>query len=253
MPHVPTAPQGATSQLRGVNERLAEMIETLRRGREQMLQARTPAGALGAGGPGVPAVALPVDRVPAEERLRARVAELEAAQQRTADELVEVEQQLTHFAVLFAALRQLHEAGSRGEALDAIQEIVVNLIGSEELAVLEAAPEGGALRPVRTMGVEPGRFAALRLGAGPLGEAILAGTALAAPDPRLVPLGAPPPTALVPLRGGGAVIGAIVVLGLLGHKEGLTSRDLEVLDLLQTHAAAALRATATDAAAVHAA
>jgi hypothetical protein len=219
------------------------MIEQLRRGREQMVQARAhgPSTAAGLATPAPPAQG---DRRGVEDRLRAQVAELEASQRRMADELVEVEQQLSHFAVLFAALRQLHEAATRGAALDAIQEIVVNLVGSEELAVLEAGP-GGALAVVRSMGVDPGAFAGLRAGEGPFGEAVSAGELLAAPDARLEGLGHAR-AALVPLRAGpgGPVTGAIAVQELLRHKQGLTPRDREVLELLQTHAAAALRATA---------
>lgn len=230
------------AQLEGVNQRLAEMIDTLRKGREKMLANRTgsepatsgPSGPPGGSGGGQRDV---------EKRLRARVEELEAQQQRACDEMVEVEAQLTHFAGLFAALRQLHEAGPREAVLDAIQEIVVNLVGSEELAVLEAAPDG-ALRVARTFGLEPKTLEGHRLGQGPLGEAALGHNVLTAPDPRLEALGSPALTALVPLRVAGTPVGAVVVQRLLGHKARLGPADQEILELLQLHAAVALRASA---------
>jgi hypothetical protein len=243
MSHATPRPPATHVQLEGVNQRLAEMIDSLRKGRERMLASRAGAES------GTPVPGAPAEQREVELRLRARVDELEAQQQRACEELVEAERQLTHFAALFAALRQLHEATTHAAVLDAIQEIVVNLVGSEELVVLEAE-RGGALRVARTFGLEPAAFEGLRQGEGPLGEAALGPAVLAAPDPRLGALGgracggagAPAPTAVVPLRAGGSAAGAVLVYRLLGHKPRLGPSDLDILELLQLHGALALRA-----------
>lgn len=238
----PTQPasRAAAKPLEGVNERLAEMIETLRKGREKLLTSRPP-GPLATPLPGTGAAP-----EPEAAALRGRIQELEDAQARTCDELVLIEAQLTHFTGLFAVLCQLHEAGTREEVLQAIQEIVVNLVGSEEVAILELGP-AGELAVARLSGVDLAEVGGALRSTGPFAEAARSEHVLTAPDRRLEGIAASPVTAVVPLRAGGAQVGAVVVFRMLGHKPLLRPRDLELLDLLQLHAAVALRATAPTA------
>jgi hypothetical protein len=237
----PTQPasRAAAKPLEGVNERLAEMIETLRKGREKLLTSRPP-GPLAAPLPGTVAAPEPEAAV-----LRRRIQELEDAQARTCDELVLIEAQLTHFTGMFAVLRQLHEAGTRGEVLQAIQEIVVNLVGSEEVAILEVGP-GGELAVARLSGVDLAEVDGALRSTG-FAEVARSEHVLTAPDRRLEGIAASPVTAVVPLRAGADQVGAVVVFRMLGHKPLLRPRDLELLELLQLHAAVALRATAPTA------
>jgi GAF domain-containing protein len=147
----------------------------------------------------------------------------------------DIEQQNANLAALYAACYQLHTP-RRDEVLRAIQEIVINLIGSEELAVLGIG-HGGALRPLAHMGVDPDALRALTTDTGLIARAFAEGgpvaqTAEPAEPDRI--------TACVPLLVGGRRVGVIVVFRLLPQKPRLEPFDHELLGLLATHAATAL-------------
>ncbi len=172
------------------------------------------------------------------DRLRARASELEAENQRLSDEYVAVEERTTHLTQLYVALERLHGGGSRAETLAAVQEIVINLVGSEELAVFER--RGGALALVHAFGVPPRALDALDLREGAIGRAAATGRAYLAgrdaPSPNEDDL-----TAAIPLRAWDGVQGVLAIFRLLGHKPGLCESDHAVFDLLSTHAGVALR------------
>ncbi len=171
--------------------------------------------------------------------LRDRLAEIEEENRRICDEYVAVQEQTSQLAQLYVALERLHGGLSRPETLAAIQEIVINVVGSEELAVFER--RGDAISLVQSFGVDPEPLRRLEVGAGAIGGAIASGELYVAGRK-----GAPAPgdedvTAVVPLRAGGEVVGALAVFRLLGHKPGLDDADQAMFDLLAAHAGVALR------------
>lgn len=167
-------------------------------------------------------------------RLQDLLANTEAQGRRLTERYVQVEQQNSNLASLYVASYRLHETLERDEVLATLREILVNLVGTEEFAVFEREPTG-ALRAVASMGVDPARWAH-----------VSSETSLA----RRVEQGEPGPwagandeeafTALVPLRMGNEVVGAIAVFRLLPHKPGLEQLDQELFELLASHAATAL-------------
>ena len=129
--------------------------------------------------------------------------------------------------------------------LAAIQEIIINLIGSEELGVWELDPVDGALQLVASFGLEPASWERIPLGSGILGNAgrgerFVRTTAAhpAAGQPAEQRL-----TAAIPLKLDEQVVGAIGIFGLLQQKPGLEPVDFELFDLLASHAASALFCT----------
>lgn len=177
------------------------------------------------------------------DALRADLArrEREQAQARRFEEqFAEVERQNANLAALYAASYQLHTP-RRAEVLIAIHEIVINLIGSEEFAVL-ALGRGGELRPLSHMGVEPARLAAVRLDEGMIGRAVAEGAPVVAPDgPGGLTSDDPDGiVACVPLMVAGRTVGMIVLYRLLPQKPRLEPFDHELLALLASHAATAL-------------
>ncbi len=171
------------------------------------------------------------------DRLRERLAELEAERQRACDEYVAALDRATEIGNRYVALHRLHGSMDRAEILAAIREIVVNLVGSEELAILER--RGDRLEPALVEGVSPERLGELGSGAGPIARAAAAGRVLAGGEAAEHGL-----AAWVPLRIGDEVVGAIAIFGLLAHKPGLGAADAALLELLSTHAALALRRAA---------
>ena len=145
-------------------------------------------------------------------------------------------------ANLYVASYQLHGTLDRQRIVEAIKEIVIDLIGSEELVVWER--DGDLLRRVGSFGVDEREWDAVPFGEGIIGlcaatgERFIDGQTLLAPEGREEAL-----TACIPLKLDDTVVGAIAVFRLLPQKGGLAPADHELFDLLASHAASALYST----------
>ncbi len=241
-----------TRDLREVNEKLKELVASLRSEKDRLASEPRPAISA-APAPAAPAETEDLERRRLEtelalareavvhaqserERLRARLAELEAENQRISDDYVAVQEKSTDLAQLYVALERLHGGVTRADTLAAIQEIVVNLVGSEELAVFER--RNGALSLVHAFGVAPRTLDALPLAEGAVGRAAT-GVRYLATGGEAAP-GEEDLTAAIPLRAGDSVAGVLAIFRLLGHKPVLEEADHAVFDLLSTHAGLAL-------------
>lgn len=178
-------------------------------------------------------------------RLQARLAEIEGENRRFSERYVEVEQQSSNLANLYVASYRLHGTLDRKEVLEIIQEIIINMIGSEELGVFEVASNGSDLSLVSHFGIEPHQYQQVPLGSGVIGQVAMTGQMyLANGDDGIDSTGNETRlTACIPLRVDGRVIGAIAIFRLLEQKQGLDTLDHEMFDLLATHAATALYCT----------
>lgn len=173
------------------------------------------------------------------ERLRDRLAEIQAENQRIADEYVAVQEQSTELAQLFVALERIHGGVSRAETLAAVQEIVINVLGSEELAVFER--RGDALVLTHSFGVDAAALRKVRLGQGAIGRAAAGGQLYVAGRDGPPAPGDENLTAVIPLRAGDEIAGVLAIFRLLGHKPGLDEEDEALFQLLSRHAGLALR------------
>jgi GAF domain-containing protein len=146
-------------------------------------------------------------------------------------------------ASLYVAVHRLHETLDRTAVLQALEEIVASLVGCEELAVYELMGEPAVLAPVSTVGIPSGELGIVRLGEGQIGTCAVDGSLHVAPalppaarDGRRI-------SACIPLRVDGRTTGVLALFRLLDHKDRLTAGDVQILELLGTHAATALFAT----------
>jgi hypothetical protein len=256
-PLPPAAKPADPPDLEAVNARLKSLVSSLR-GEQARLEARamTPTPAHPPPGPpaapnGTPSLAerrlateLESAREAASEaraerdRLKARLDELEAEHRRISDEYVAVLEQTTDVARRFVALERLHGGLDRNDAIAAIHEVVVNLVGSEEYGMYE--PRGDRLELVHSFGLDRERWASFDLVKGAVGRAARTGAIYVAgregpPAPEDADL-----SAVVPLRAGDRVLGVLAIFRLLGHKPVLDEQDQAVFDLLATHAGIAL-------------
>ena len=85
------------------------------------------------------------------------------------DEYVAIQEKSTELAQLYVALERIHGGLSRGETLAALQEIVINVVGSEELAIFER--RGDRLVLVQSFGIDPEPWRELPADRGALGRA----------------------------------------------------------------------------------
>ncbi len=178
-------------------------------------------------------------------QLQEKVAAIETENRRFIEQYAEIEKQNADLANLYVASYRLHSTLDRREVVSVIEEIIINLIGSEELAILEQKPES-VWSAVGAFGVDAERLEQLvseiEAGRGAISKAIAAGERFVASSENQDDLAAPEAglTACVPLMLDGEVTGVIAVFRLLGQKQGLEDIDLQLFDLLASHAATAL-------------
>jgi hypothetical protein len=196
------------------------------------------------------------DLLAENERLRALVASLQAERRRIEDQshelstkLLELERQNSTLANRYVAVCRLHRTLDRKQTLAGIQEIIVNLVGCQEIAVFETAPGGSVLRLASSLGIDPGRYRTVNLARGPIGKAAASGKCFLAGPGGAAERSSEEPhlTACLPLWLDGRLIGAIAMFRLLPQKPGLENLDLELSELLATHAAMALHCSAIEA------
>jgi len=177
-------------------------------------------------------------------KLEEQLSTIEAECKRYLDRYVDVELQNANVANLYVASLRLHSTLLRADVVSAIQDIVINLIGSEELAIFERVPNGADhLRLIASFGVDARPIRTVPLGAGVIGRAARAGKAHV--TGRDHSLGEVLPheahlTACVPMVVDGHVTGAVAIFRLLEHKRALEDVDFELFALLGTQGAMAL-------------
>jgi len=187
-----------------------------------------------------------LDRLRSEEvSLQRKLATIESEHRLFSEQYDKVEQQNSNLANLYVASYRLHGTLDRSEVLAIIQEIIVNLVGSEEVGVFELNSNGSTLSLLSSVGIDPARYQAIPLGSGLIGESALSGemylagrgheAAVSRDEANL--------TACIPLKLNDTVTGAIAVFRLLPQKAGLEELDHELFDLLASHAAMALYCT----------
>lgn len=171
----------------------------------------------------------------AEEELARAVERIREESAQYLAQYAEVEMNNTNLANLYVASYQLHGTLSRSAVLDAMQEIIVNLVGSEEFAICEV--DEPALSVLASVGVEEG---SIQWSTPRVRETVDRGEPyIGVPADRE----AGHPLVCLPLKLDGRTIGVIVIFSLLAHKSQLEALDHELFDLLATHAATALYCT----------
>jgi hypothetical protein len=176
------------------------------------------------------------------DALRQQLSEVEGVSRDFAQQFAEVEERNMNLANLYVSSYQLHGTLDRGAVLESIKEILINLIGCEELAVFELSEDDQYLELVTSFGIDEEQYRSISIRDHVLGKLVSTGGTYiggitASPGDSLSV------TACLPLTLDGRVTGAIVLFSLLPHKPGLRELDFELFDLLGTHAATALYCT----------
>jgi regulator of replication initiation timing len=171
-----------------------------------------------------------------EEALHEKLVTIRQESQDYLQRFSELEINNANLANLYVASYQLHGTLDREAVLNAIQEIVVNLVGSEEFGVFERS--GGALTLACSVGLGEDAIARSRDLDARIWNAALEGQVFIRDAES-----AEGPVACLPLKLDDQVTGLIAIFSLLPHKPGLEPLDHELFDLLATHAATALYCT----------
>jgi nitrate/nitrite-specific signal transduction histidine kinase len=170
-------------------------------------------------------------------RLQRQIADIEADHQLFNEEYEAIEHQNSDLANLYVASYRLHGTLDRDEVLSTILEILINLVGTEEVGVFELDSDQSALTLVASHGIDEQRHSRIPLGKGVIGGvgetgASHFGKGNGEDDDDI--------TACIALKVDRKITGAITVFSLLPQKSGLEPVDHELFELLATHAATAI-------------
>ncbi|MBN2371481.1 MAG: GAF domain-containing protein [Vicinamibacteria bacterium] len=179
------------------------------------------------------------------ERLRRQLDTVDADNRCFTEQFVALEQQNNNLANLYVASYRLHETLDHDEVVQTLQEILANLVGTEEMALFEMSGDGGTLSLSASNGIQPEIYRTIPVGVGRIGRVAATGEAYTAGDGSQ---GESAPgeehlTACIPLKLAGRVTGVLAVFRLLPQKSGLEPLDRELFDLLASQAAMALYST----------
>lgn len=174
-------------------------------------------------------------------RLHAELAACTSDRESLTERLVAAEQQASRLMSLYVATYQLHSTLDPEEVQSVIAEIAVDLVGAESFALLLRDDETPSCRVALARGLADrpsSRFQGpAYVGGDPLVDAALADGQL-----RIGGQEGSEALAVVPLQVQDSIVGALVVIGLVGHRRRPLSEDRELFDLIAAHAAMALLA-----------
>jgi chemotaxis protein CheD len=152
----------------------------------------------------------------------------------------------THRARNAVAHARLARVSSPAEGVAALGEIVSQLFGSEEYALLALDKTRTRLSLVASSGIVPDSFRERSLAEGLVGRVARRGTTFI--GGRSSRLGASADelalTACVPIMENGHVAGVLAIFRLLAHKRSISPGDIELLEVLSAYGAVALGAGA---------
>jgi transcriptional regulator with GAF, ATPase, and Fis domain len=191
---------------------------------------------------------------PELERLRRRVENLEQEKQEILDRIrhveeenqdfanryVEIENENNMLANLYIASFQLHSTLDFREVLQVITEIVINLIGAEEFAIMLLDEKTNRLTTMASEGLDQETLPTVELGQGIIGQMAKTGENYFIEDMENYQRDFTHPIVCIPLKIKEHVIGVIVIYKLLEQKSRFAEVDYELFTLLAGHAATAI-------------
>ena len=175
-----------------------------------------------------------------KEEILGRIQEVEEENQDFATRYVEIEQENNNLANLYIASYQLHSTLDFREVLQIITEIIINLIGAEEFAIMLLDEKTNELQAVATEGIEREDVPPAKIGQGVIGEVAKSGESYFVEDVESYVSDLSSPMVCIPLQIKEHVIGALVIYKLLQQKSKFDPVDYELFTLLAGHAATAI-------------
>jgi hypothetical protein len=151
-------------------------------------------------------------------------------------------QDIGHQAKVYAARMRLQNALDQADALDAIREIVGNLIGTEEVAVFKVDKKRSELWLYWSFGIDPNKHSVLEVRREPKLKQVLSGKPvfrLRLSHENLLSTD-DPVSALVPILVDGSPCAVIVLFRLFPHKTGIEPVDREICEVLSNCAGRAI-------------
>ncbi len=175
-----------------------------------------------------------------KQEILGRIRQVEEENQDFATRYVEIEQENNNLANLYIASYQLHSTLDFKEVLQIITEILINLIGGEEFAIMLLDDKTNELQAVATEGIARETIPSVKFGMGIIGDVARTGENYFVDDVGTYVPDLEKPMVCIPLKIKEHVIGVIVVYKLLLQKTQFADVDYELFTLLAGHAATAV-------------
>jgi len=169
-----------------------------------------------------------------------RIRQIEDENQDFANRYIEIESENNNLANLYIASYQLHSTLDFKEVLQIIMEIVINLIGAEEFALLLLDEKSGDLQAVACEGLDREEIPPVKLGSGLIGRTVESGESYFTDNMETYQRDMANPMVCVPLKIKDHVIGVLAIYKLLIQKDKFAQVDYELFTLLAGHAATAI-------------
>jgi len=173
--------------------------------------------------------------------IKKRYSDVETENREFANRYVEIEEENNNLANLYISSFQLHSTLDFNEVLQIIIEIIINLIGAEQFAILLLDQKTVTLRAMASEGIEPELIPRIRIGEGIIGKVAESGESYYVQNPQehLTP-SLQHPIVCIPLKIKNDVLGVIAIYKLLQQKKQFANVDFELFTLLAGHAATAI-------------
>ncbi len=175
-----------------------------------------------------------------KDEILARIRQVEQENQDFATRYVEIEQENNNLANLYIASYQLHSTLDFKEVLQIITEIIINLIGAEEFAIMLLDEKTNELQAVATEGISREDIPSVKFGSGIIGQVAKTGESHFAEECAGEAADLMKPMVCIPLQIKEHVIGVLVIYKLLIQKTQFADVDYELFTLLAGHAATAI-------------
>jgi len=176
-----------------------------------------------------------------KEELEKRFRDVEEENKEFANRYVEIEEENNNLANLYISSFQLHSTLDFREVLQVIMEIIINLIGAEQFAILLIDEKSRTLRPMATEGLDENFIPPIKPGEGVIGGVAKTGESYYVENLEGYSPNSPlDPMVCIPLKIKDRILGVIVIYKLLQQKKSFANVDYELFTLLAGHAATAI-------------
>lgn len=174
-----------------------------------------------------------------KDEMARRLRAVEAEKTAFAARLHSIENEMNNLANLYISSHQLHSTLDFDEVLAILTEIIINLIGAEEFAIMLVDENGSGLQALVLEGGSAGAGMCPRrehklITAMSSGTIQIASSPFTADDDN--------PLVAIPLAVDGTVVGVIALYRLLCQKIQIEPLDLELFNFLAAHAGTAIMA-----------
>lgn len=148
----------------------------------------------------------------------------------------EVARQANSFANIYVVNCRLMDTLEHHEIHEAIKEVVINLLGSEELAIFAPNRDGKSWRLEDSFGLKDWMFDWINTIPESTLDTLRSGQVIRLGQPDAAPDAPDEKTLAIPLSFRNEIAGVILVGRLLPQKEALTSSDDDLMEFLSTYA-----------------